>query len=167
MPRVRLIFPFTACLARLDTQATESTTGGKPGYDHTFREPEVKIVDGKRVAARAEKNILRLKVQVEDRTWEALKAYDNGVSPEIAIGLVAHYYDLRQAGLVDIDGKVAINVNDRLESIEDKNGLLVTKVRTPPGLYCIEARPMSYGIGRSLNLLLLLFQERSRGASAG
>lgn len=165
--RVRLIFPFTACLARIDTVATASTTGGKPGYDQTFHEPEVKTVDGRRASARAEKSIIRIKVQVEDRTWEALKAYDNGKSPEIALGLVAHYHDLRLAGLVDSStGAVSLNVNDRLERIEDKLGNVVSVVRTPPGLYCVEARPMSYGIGGTLNLLLLLFQARSRGAKA-
>lgn len=166
--RVKLINPFVAVLARLDTNASERTTGGKPGYDATFREPEVKTIDGERTTGREEKRHLRIRVQVEDRTWEALKAYDNGKSPEIALGLVAHFYDLRKLGLVDCGtGKPALNVNDRLVQIEDLRGNVVSKVRTPPGLYCVEARPMSYGIGKTLNLLLLLFQERSHGVKAG
>lgn len=166
--RVRLINPFTAEIARLDTVATESTAGGKPGYDRTFREPEVKIVGGVRTSARAEKPAIQIPVQVEDRTWQALRAYDNGNSPETGIGLVAHYRDLRRLGLVDdATGKVALNVNDRLVRILDKCGRVVSLVRTPPGLYCTEVRPMSYGIGRTLNLCLLLFSERNRGARAG
>lgn len=167
MATVRLINPFTAVIARLDTERTESTSGGKPGYDPTFREPEVKIVDGKRVGARAEKVELRIPVQVEDRTWEALRAFDNGNSPEIGIGLVAHYKDLRRLDLVDCTtGKVSLNVNDRLVEIRDKCDRPVSIVRTPPGLYCVEVRPMSYGIGRTLNLLMLLFNDRSRGVKA-
>lgn len=165
--KVRLIFPFEAWLSRLDTVASEQSDNGKPGYDRTFREPAVKTVDGVRTTGRAEKVVLKLKVQVEDRTWEALKMYDSGDSPEIDIALVAHFDDLRRAGLVDCTtGKVQINVNDRLDRIVDRYGRVVSLVRTPPGLYCIEARPMSYGIGGTLNLLLLIFKERSRGASA-
>lgn len=165
--QVRLIYAFTAWLARLDTVATEATDGTKPGYDKTFREPEVKVVGGVRTSARTEKKILKLPVQVEDRTWEALKMYDSGDAPQIAISLVAHFRDLRRLGLVDAaTGKVAINVNDRLDRIVDKCGRPVSIVRTPPGLYCIEARPMSYGIGRTLNLMMLIFQERNTGASS-
>lgn len=165
--RVRLINPFVACIARLDTVQTEKTTGGKPGYDATFGEPDVKIVDGRRVSARTEKSLLRVPVQVEDRTWEALRQYDNGNSPEIEIALVAHFHDLRKLGLVDCtNGRVSINVNDRLERIEDRCGAVVSVVRTPPGLYCVEARPTSYGIGGRLNLLVLVFRDRSTGARA-
>ena len=164
---VKLINPFTAEVARLDTEKTESTAGGKPGYHRTFDEPDVKIIDGVRTGGRAEKAPLRIPVQVEDRTWEALRQFDNGNSPAIGIGLVAHYHTLRHLGLVDdVTGKVSLNVNDRLVKISDKCGRAVSIVRTPPGLYCMEVRPMSYGIGGTLNLLLLLFSDRARGAKA-
>lgn len=165
--RVRLINPFTVRIARLDTVKTESETSGKPGYDQTFREPAVKIIDGKRTEGRAEKNLVSIQAQIEDRTWEALKMYDNGDSPEIDLAIVAHYHDLKCKGLVDCtNGKVDFNVNDRLDSILDKCGNVVSKPRTPPGLYVIEVRPMSYGIGRRLNLLMMLFKSRSHGAKA-
>lgn len=157
--RVRLINPFSAEIARLDTFATEQ---GDPGYNKTFGEPRVKTVDGVRVEGRKEKPSIFIPVQVEDRTWEAMKMMDAGNSPDIGIGLVAHYADLEAADLVDcVTGKVALNVNDRLVALRDKHGRIVSIVRTPPGLYCVEARPMSYGIGGTLNLLLLLFEARA------
>ena len=165
--RVGLINVFSAEIARLDTSASANTAGGKPGYDRTFREPEVKIVDGERVTGRTEKDVLCVPVQIEDRTWEALRMFDNGDSPEIGIGLVAHYADLRKLGLVDdTTGKVSLNKNDRLVRILDRYKRPVSIVRNPPGLFCVEVRPMSYGIGRTLNLLLLLFNDRARGAKA-
>lgn len=161
--RVRLINPFTAEIARLDTNATEESNAIKPGYDRTFREPKIVTIDGVRTTARAEKAPLRIPVQVEDRTWEALALYDAGNSPEIGIGLVAHFYDLHRMGLVSAEtGKVDLNVNDRLVRILDRNGRVASVVRTPPGLYCTEVRPMSYGIGGTLNLLLLLFESREQ-----
>lgn len=163
--QVRLINPFTAVVARFDSGQTEDTTGGKPGYHRTFSEPDVKTVDGKRTTARAEKPELRIPVQVEDRSWEALRQFDNGNSPQTGLALVTHYRHLRCLGLVDsVTGKVDLNVNDRLVRIEDKCGRTVSTVRTPPGLFCVEVRPMAYGIGRTLNLLLLLFSDRLRGA---
>lgn len=163
---VRLINPFLAVIARYDSNATASTDGGKPGFDLTFGEPEVRVIDGERVSARVEKNDVKIAAQIEDGTWEMLKAYDNGISPETRIGIVADYQDLKRRDLVDCEsGRVLFNVNDRLDRIEDMRGNLVQSVRSP-GLYCVEVRPMSYGIGRVLNLVLLLFQERSRGANA-
>ncbi len=164
---VRLINSFTCCIARLDTVATAQTTGGKPGYDPTFNEPEVKIIDGKRVGAREEKNLVRIQAQIEDGTWELMRAYDNGNDPQIRVTLIADFQDLKDRELVDcVDGRLLFNVNDRLDRIEDRAGEIVQRVRNPPGLYCVEVRPMSYGIGGRLNLCLMAFQERGRGARA-
>lgn len=164
---VRLIFPFVACIARLDTNRTATASGGKPGYDPSFNTPDVAIIDGRRVSAREERETVKIAAQIEDRTWEMLRAYDNGISPESNIGIVADYQSLRKAGHVDCQtGAVLFNVNDRLDRIEDKRGRLVTAVKNPPGLFCIEVRPLSYGIGSRLNLVLMLFEDRSRGANA-
>jgi hypothetical protein len=163
--RVRLIFPFVVEIAQLDTALTEAATTG-PGYDDVFREQDVTIIDGKRVTGRQERAPVRFPAQIEDRTWEALKMFDAGNSPQIGMGIVADVRHLRHKGLVDPEtGRIKLNVNDRLVAIYDKCDRPVSIVRTPPGLFCVEVRPFSYGIGRTLNLVLMLFEDRERSVT--
>lgn len=158
---VRLINPFFIEIVALDLKAT-SNAGG---FDDAFGEIKTKMVDGERVNEGVQKDAVRIRVQAEDETFQALRMFDAGNSPEAKIGFVADVAWLRSNGFIDPEtGLCTIKVNDQLTGIFDLRGNLVHKIRTPPGLSCIEVRPISYGIGRSLNLMLFLFNDNALSA---
>lgn len=182
MARGRLIFPFLAELARLDTAETAADPDGAgdltSGYDDDFREPRkvpnlavVPITPGS-TDARAESSTIEIKVQIEPGFFEALDQLFSGVSPDSKLELVAHYKDLEAASLVDVtNGEPSIRNNDRLVAIKRLNGDLVRAIRNPPGLYITEVRDIGHGLGigssgSQRNLLLLTLEER-RQATTG
>jgi hypothetical protein len=71
-------------------------------------------------------------------------------------------------GLVDGDtGDALLRPGDRLGALYDKAGELVQEVRTPPGLYVTEARPIGFGLNMARprrNLLLVAFEDRQPAA---
>lgn len=170
--RGRLIFAFLAELHRLDTLATATTP---PGYDDDFKEPALLDTGdaiGERV--RREHPPVLLPCQVESEAFEALQSFAAGNSPRTHARLVFHFSHLERAGLVDAaSGDALVRVGDRLGAIFDSAGELVQRVRTPPGLYVTEARPIGFGLflpRPRRNLLLVSFDDREvaapRGASA-
>lgn len=171
--RGRLINPFLAELAQLDTAAT----AGDPdcagplasGYDPDFKETVlVATPGGSGVDARREKALIRVPCQVEVGAFEALQQLTTGNSPNSRVTLVFHFQDLERMGLVDEGtGDALLRVNDRLVAIRDMAGMLVQAVRTPPGLYATEVQPQSFGLGLSRNLLTVTFDERELGSRAG
>ncbi len=163
--RGRLINPFLAELARLDTVATAADPDGPgpltSGYDPDFKETVVLPSPGN---ARREQPPIRLPCQVEIGTFEALQQLASGASPNSKVVLVFHFRDLERVGLVDPATKDALlRVNDRLVAIHDLDGNLVQAIRTPPGLYATEVQPQSFGLGLCRNLLLVTFEERELG----
>ncbi len=176
MVRGRLIFPFLAEIARLDTQATAADPDGAgaltSGYDSDFREPRkvpnlaVVPIDPSSTDARAESTPIEIKVQVEPGFFEALTQLFAGVSPDSKMMLVAHYKDLEAASLVDpVNGEPLIRTNDRLVSIKQLDGTLVRTIRNPPGLFITEVRDIGHGLGTHRNLLLLTLEERVQAAA--
>lgn len=172
--RGRLINPFLAEIAQLDTVATAADPDAAgpltSGYDPDFKETLVfGSPEGARLDARREKPVLRVPCQVEVATFEALEQLAAGASPTSRIVLVFHFRDLERMALVDAaSGDALLRVNDRLVAIHTLRGQLVQAVRTPPGLYATEVQPQSFGLGLSRNLLLVTFQEREvavRGAA--
>lgn len=176
--RGRLIFPFLAEIHRLDTLATAlvDPDGGGPltgGYDPDFNEPVLVDADddgiGERV--RREHPAVLLPCQVEPETFDALQMSAAGNSPRSAIQLVLHFAHLEREGLVDLaTGDALVRVGDRLAAIFDTAGELVQRVRTPPGLFVTEARPIGFGLWRPRprrNLLLVSFDSRETAAPRG
>jgi hypothetical protein len=172
--RGRLINPFLAEIAQLDTVATAADPDGAgpavSGYDPDFKETLVLgMPGGERVDARKEKVPIRVPCQVEVGAFEALQQLAAGNSPNSRIVLVFHFRDLERMGLVDVPtGEALLRINDRLVAIHRMDGVLVQAVRTPPGLYATEVQPQSFGLGLSRNLLLVTFDEREiavRGAA--
>ncbi len=173
--RGRLIFPFLAKLYRLDTlaTATEDPDGAGPlqgGYDHDFKESVLVDLDddgiGERI--RQEHSPVRIPCQVEPEVFDELKMFASGNAPRSNIDLVFHFKDLERMGLVDLtSGDALIRPGDRLSAIYDKAGELVQQIRTPPGLYVTEARPIGFGLNRARplrNLLLVAFNDRQQAA---
>lgn len=179
MSRGRLISPFLVDLALLDTAATETTDpdAGGPltsGIDPIFREP-VLVSGGTTPAAPAPskprvETMVTVRAQVEDESWEALRMMSLGNSPNSRVVLVFHFRELELANLVDpTTGRALIKVTDRLVAIRRwPTGDLVQSVLTPPGLYCTEAMPRSFGlalIGAHRNLLVCTFEPRDVGVN--
>lgn len=172
--RGRLINPFLAEIAQLDTVSTDADPDGlgplTSGYDDDFKETAVvALPSGKRADARKEKPLLRIPCQVEVSTFETLVQLASGASPTSRVALVFHFRDLESMALVDAHtGEALLRVNDRLVGIYTMHGELVQAIRTPPGLYATEVQPQSFGLGLLRNLLLVTFQERdvaARGAA--
>ena len=173
--RGRLIFPFFAELFRLDTAGTATTDpdGAGPltsGYDPDFKEP-VGVDsndDGIAEPVRIEHPAVRVPCQVEPKTFEELRMFAAGNSPRSRVELVFHFRDLERLGLVDAPtGEALVRPGDRLGAVYDTAGTLVQTVRTPPGLYVSEARPIGFGLHRprpSRNLLLVAFEDRQLAA---
>jgi hypothetical protein len=166
--RGRLINPFLAEIARLDTVATAADPDGPgplvTGYDPDFRETIVLEESGQRLDSRREMPPIRVPCQVEVGTFEAMQQLVGGNSPGAQVTLVFHFRDLEQMALVDAaSGDALLRVNDRLVAIHNLAGAIVQAVRTPPGLYAVEVQPQSFGLGRARNLLLVRWEPRELG----
>lgn len=158
---VPLIFPFLAEIYRLDTAMTGAVGDG---YDDDFRETRVRTQAGRREVSRYEKTPVRLPVQIEDQVWDALNMVAGGNLSDKEIVFVAHRRWLLTNGYVNAEtGKVLFNVGDRCGAIYTKRNKLVHTVPNPPGLFCLEVRPISYGLDGTLNLILFRFAGRPSG----
>lgn len=170
MTRGRLIWPFLARIARIDPAGIAADPDGAgpltSGYDDDFREPIRLPVAGKvaGASARVELATVDLPVQVEDEEWERLSELRTGDVAGTRVTLVFHFKDLERLGYVDATTGDALipRKGDRLVSIRDKTtGANVQAIPTPPGLYCVEAQPRSYGLSSlKRNLLVGVFASR-------
>lgn len=160
--RGRIINPFLVEIAQLDTGVTEASGG----YDPIFRETLLVSADNERgaVDARAEREGLDLKCQIEPELLNQLQMMMSGNSPKQTLSVVAHFRDLENAGLVDASGLAMLRKGDRLVAVKDLSGAYIQQIPTPPGLYLTEIRYMGFGIGRKRNLLFLRFEERENAA---
>jgi hypothetical protein len=172
MTRGRLIFAFLAELYRLDTAAMAATDpdGAAPLtalYDPDFKEAVLvdSNDDGIGESFRREYLPVRVPCQVEPEAIEALRMSGAGNAPRSQLELVFHFRELERLLLVDAaTGEALVRPSDRLSAIYDLSGQLVQAIRTPPGLYVTEARPIGFGLHRARptrNLLLVTFQDRS------
>jgi len=176
--RGKLINPFLAELARLDTAATAADPDGAgaldSGYDDDFREV-VRVSDGgvteAGVSARKEKTSILVPCQVEtEDAFDQMRMFASGNIPQFQIALCFHFRDLEEMGLVDsVTGLPLIRVNDRLVAIRKcPSGDLIQTVPDPPGLYATEPQPRSFGLsGGERNLLLVTFEDREQGLVRG
>lgn len=173
--RGKLIFRFLAEIHRLDTisMATSDPDGSGPlisGYDPDFKESVLRDSndDGLGERYRAEFPSVRIPCQVDTKAFEELQMLASGNAPRSRIDLVFHFKDLERMELIDATtGDALIRPGDRLSAIRDLCGDLVQEVRTPPGLYVTEARPIGFGLNMtkpSRNLLLVSFEDRTQGA---
>lgn len=141
------------------------------GFDPDFREPVLLDADGDGVAEpfRREHPPVRVPCQVEPEAFQAVRMAAAGNTPRSGFDLVFHFKDLERLGLVDpTTGDALIRPSDRLGGLYDLRGQLVQAVRTPPGLYVTEARPLGFGLSRRRphrNLLLVSFEDRPAARS--
>ena len=171
--RGRLIWPFLAELAQLDTAATKVDPDGAgpltSGFDDDFREPVIVPVVGEQTGTehRVEKDPILLPCQIEVARFEQLRMLATGQSPDELLRLVFHFADLELFGLVDADnGEATIRVNDRLNAIKRiETEELVQEFRIP--LFATSVMPRSFGLdGLERNLLVVSFEERELSVRA-
>lgn len=164
--RGRLIWPFVAEIAQIDTAATQ-TGPPNPGYDAEFREP-VRVPDlterGSHSARREKASIF---IQCQVRTPEDKKQTMAGAGDlsATAVTLVFHFSDLERLGLVDGTTKEPnLRVNDRLVAITRRNGDKVRTFANPPGMFAAHLRESGWGLSNlSRNLLVVDFVDREQG----
>ncbi len=83
--------------------------------------------------------------------------------------MYASLADARAEGVTEAqasDARVLALLEEATLLIYDLAGNLVQAIRTPPGLYVTEARPIGFGLYRakpSRNLLLVTFSDRPQG----
>jgi hypothetical protein len=161
--RGRLIQQFYAEIARIDTTSTRS--GGY--YDDDFRtvvSSDAATGDGLGTKQRQEHAAVLIPCQIGSLTWSELKAFDLGNVPRGDMILRMHFRDLERLSLVDASGEAMIRPGDRLVSIRNfLTGAVIQQVKTPPGLYVLEATPTGWGIDMTAptrNLLRVSFRAR-------
>lgn len=175
--RGRLINPMLVRLAPLDTRGTTADPDAAgprtSGYDPLFRETVKLPVPGKSagVSARKELPEVELLAQLEGDEWGKLELLRTGNSPRFKLVLVLHFRDLeRQQHIDSVTGEAMVpRVGDRLVSIHHRQTKqLVQQVPNPPGLFCTEAHPASFGLsGGQRNLLLCTFEDRASSIRPG
>lgn len=159
--RGRLIWPFIAEVAKLNTVAT--SVNGAPlatGYDHDFKEP-VKKADG--TTSRSYDPGIQLPVQVETEgdPFDALVMRNTGDDGDTELKLVFHFRDLEDRGLVDIKGRATITKGDKLIRVTDRDGEEIDNYEER-NLVVTEVQPRSAGLsGHRRNILLVSFRRRS------
>jgi hypothetical protein len=168
--RGRLISPFIADIAQLDTSATEADPDGSgpltSGYDPEFNEVvKLPSADPGGASARVEKTIVQIPCQVEVDVLDKQDMAPSGDIGQQLMRLVFHFEDLEDLGLVQASGQSAIGVNDRLVAIRRCPGLeLVREFPLPEGMFIIEAKDRSFGLsGGERNLLVCTLQGRDQG----
>lgn len=173
--RGRLINPFKALVARIDTVASAADPDGAgpltSGYDPIFREPIQRTLDVDEVRLAKELEPILVPCQVEfDDQFEAQGQQSAGNDTNSKVRCIFHFSDLESMGLVDATTKDAMfNINDRLISIHDYHTEeLVQRAGLGTGFFCTEVRPVSFGLsGGSRNLLVCVYQTRDSSFKQG
>lgn len=160
--RGRLIGAVLAEIHRVD--AVGMATGVPPGFDPDFDEP---TREAPGTTLRRELAPLALPCQVEPADLDALELGAAGDVPRSRVAIVFHVPDLEARGLIDATtGHALLRPGDRLGALRDRAGALIESFPSPPGLFLVEATPISYGLGLlrpRANLLLCTFHDRPQG----
>jgi len=178
--RGRLINPFKARIARLDTVTTAADPDGagelESGYDPDFKET-VYVPNpngGAGITARTEHAPILIPCQVEVGTYDVQAMGAGGNDPDGRIVLVYHFELLELMGLVHAPtGQALLRPNDRLLSIhryDDESLIQSFEPADAPvgGYFCVEAQPQSFGLsGGYRNLLLCSYVNKDRGPQGG
>ncbi len=174
--RGRLINPFLAKIARIDTDATAADPDGAgelvSGYDDTFREPIPNNPLAPTDRAVVEQTAILVPCQFEpEDQFELLQQAAAGDDSGSRVRVIVHVQDLEEAGLVDeTTGDALFRKNDRLLAIHrfSDEGLIQRCGTEGRGLYCTEVKPVSFGLsGGERNLLICTFMDRQESFKAG
>jgi hypothetical protein len=166
--RPRLHHPFFAEIAMLDAVGTRAEHGPaqiQSGFDDDFQEIfVVESTEGARQNERLEQPSLFIPSQIEDPVFDILRQLATGAQLDTKLSLIWACKDLEALGLlVPETGEPVVRSSDRLVSIRDKSMGVVQVVRTPPGLYVTEVRPL-WGLAQRRDLFIVSFEDRKQGA---
>lgn len=164
--RGRLIFPMTAVVATLDTEATEAAGG----YDDVMQEVVYTDTDddgiGETLRQEDGPDYTTFPAQVENDKDEMQRMVASGDVPDSAVVLIVHHKDMARLGMLDPSrpGGITLQKGDRLVSLSDRGGL----VRTFPdeahgGYFCTHVKLADGFVGHRANLTYLAFSERPQG----
>lgn len=145
LSRGRLIMKFVAVVRRLDPAATAAVANG--GFDDDFNEI-LPAADGTALGAssRREMVAVRVRCQVSRPKGLNLAQMTRGGSQEATdLELTLFSQDLEAAGLVDTNNVPLFRPGDRIQSIEDLNGVTQWAWSYPPGLIVQSVEPRGYG----------------------
>jgi hypothetical protein len=156
--RGRLIRPFLAEIARLDTAMTEADGG----YDPVWKTTRVTYTNGIRDTGQRYLEPIRVRAQVEVVTQDQQQQSPSGNIPDAMMRLVVHMSELEQRSLLDPDGLPMIRANDKLVAIYRLTGVLEERYAQP--LYCTAVERPAFGIGGRRNLAVFTFEDRPQGA---
>ncbi len=164
----RIHHPFYAELAMIDAVATRVERGPsniQSGFDDDFGEiVVVSAPSGARTSEKLEQPSIFIPSQIENPVFDLLQQMTTGAQLDTKLVLVWAHKDLVALDLITPTGEPLVRANDRLVSIRDKNFRVVEIVRTPPGLYVTEVRPL-FGLAQRRDLFLVSFEDRKQGAS--
>lgn len=161
--RGRLIFPFYAEIAQLDTVAIDAAGD----YDPVYRTVRKVDTDGDGIGETQVKYkaTYLIPVQIEDRKYGDLDMTKFGNVPEHDMVLVMHFKDLERLAMIASDGSPNVRPGDKLVAIKNKHGATVRTIDPP--LYVIEARD-SYDLSTTnRNLLIVFLRERKEASDRG
>lgn len=164
--RGRLINPVMAKVERLHTVSTAADPDGAgeltSGYDSVFREPRRLPSTGTVATKYYPAVLIPCQFEPEDM-FEKLGQTAGGNDPDSLVRVVFHFADLEELNLVDVaTGDALLRLNDRLIAIHRfSDQTLMQRAGLEEGLYCTEARPVSFGLaGGERNLLICSYAAR-------
>lgn len=176
--RGRLIRPVVVEIAQLDTEATAqdqpdatASSGVSSGYHPNFREPrllppsDAEEAGTPRGESARRETTIRCLAQWEVENFDFQQQWASGASPSHRVGLVFHFRDLENRGLVDDAGRAKIHVNDRIVAIyHARSGQLIQRFDQAVaghGLYITQLQPQSIGLrAGERNLLFATVEDR-------
>lgn len=152
----------------LDAVATRIEHGPaniESGFDDDFGEiVVVSTPSGTRQSEKLEQPPIFIPSQIENPVFDILQQMNTGAQLDTKLVLVWAHKDLVALDLITPTGEPLVRANDRLVSIRDKRMRLVEAIRTPPGLYVTEVRPL-FGVAQRRDLFLISFEDRKQGAA--
>lgn len=147
---VPLLNPVEAIWHELDIAASRAvdpdgapTTGFDPDYHEPYRWDKSDNTLGDSRVYRTE---VLVPCQVEIKSFEEVNQEYHGDTPITNIVLVFHRQDLRDLGLLNVDGRPKIKTGDKITGFK-QDGVAVGPVLKDGPLYIVELRPASWGFG--------------------
>lgn len=165
------LFRFDVVLGVLDTQATADS----PGYATHTKEPIVEYDPaGNRIARRGEQEV-RVRCLVETGTFDQPVRTPLGLDGNSSLKLVFRAQHLREAGLLDDDGKCTIKFGARLKQVyhrgsgrmQDDYEQLDAAGNVIGGIYITEVVPSDYGFNGERDLFVATLSDRPNAPTQG
>lgn len=161
------------CIERLDIQATHAVdppgSAASTGYDDVTGEPIVGYVSGAPAEQLRYMTPIYVPCQIENPTFERLRAVFGGDAPVTRINFVAHRRTLRRMSLINAStGKCLLKPRDKITGVFRGRARTQVMGGFDLPLYVYEVRPGSFGVGRDgYSLEIIYVSQKDVGADRG